>query len=69
MEREEGREWGERECVGRRGRNGNFYKLINFYKLKKNKERKMSTVREDLTKVRLKLIRANNESCRSVSGC
>ena len=37
MEREEEREWGEFEGVGRRGRNGNFYKLINFYKLKKQK--------------------------------
>ena len=36
MEREEEREWGEWEGVGRRGRNGNFYKLINFYKLKKD---------------------------------
>ena len=35
MEREEEREWGEWEGVGRRGGNENFYKLINFYKLKK----------------------------------
>ena len=38
MEREEEREWGEWEGVGRRGGNGNFYKLINFYKLNKKKK-------------------------------
>ena len=32
MEREEEREWGEWEGVGRRGGNGNFYILINFGK-------------------------------------
>ena len=32
MEREEEREWGEWEGVGRRGENGNFYILINFKK-------------------------------------
>ena len=32
MEREEERKWGDWEVVGRRGGNGNFYKLINFYK-------------------------------------
>ena len=32
MEREKEREWGEWKGVGRRGVNGNFYKLINFYK-------------------------------------
>ena len=32
MEREEEREWGEKEGVGRRGGNGNFYNSINFEK-------------------------------------
>ena len=32
MEREEEREWGKWEGVGRRGGNGNFYNLINFGK-------------------------------------
>ena len=34
MEREEEREWGEWEGVGRRGENGNVYILINFEKKK-----------------------------------
>ena len=34
MEREEGREWGKWEGVGRRGRNGDFCILINFEKKK-----------------------------------
>ena len=34
MEREEEREWAEWEGFGRRGRNGNFYNLINFEKNK-----------------------------------
>ena len=32
MEREEEREWGKWEGVGRRGRNGDFCILINFEK-------------------------------------
>ena len=35
MEREEEREWGESEGVGRRGENGNVYTLINFEKKKR----------------------------------
>ena len=31
MEREEEREWGDWKGVGRRGGNGNLYKLIGFY--------------------------------------
>ena len=38
MEREEKREWGEWEGVGRRGGNGNYYNLINLEKNKKQKE-------------------------------
>ena len=35
MEREEEREWGEWEGVGRRGGNGNFYNLIKLLSHKK----------------------------------
>ena len=35
MEREEKREWGEWEGVGRRGGNGNFYNLIKLLSKKK----------------------------------
>ena len=38
MEREEGREWGEWEGVGRRGGNGDFCILINFEEKKKRKK-------------------------------
>ena len=35
LEREEEREWGEWEGVGKRGGNGNFYNLIKFTLKKK----------------------------------
>ena len=53
MEREEEREWGEWEGVGRRGGNGNFYKLINFYKLKK---RMIIIFQEKNSKILIKII-------------
>ena len=37
MEREEEREWGEWEGVGRRGGNGNFYNLIKLLSKKKSR--------------------------------
>ena len=39
LKREEEREWGKWEGVGKRGGNGNFYNLIKFTFKKKKKER------------------------------